>query len=211
MRHLFMSSILLGLFAVVATGVVLFVYDKTRHNIKKSEQDYLLGQLHEIIKPHEHDNELQNDTVTITDRYFLNSAGPVTGYRAKLAGRPVAIIFPVTAPDGYNGNIKLLVGIYTDGTLAGVRVIAHKETPGLGDAIEKSRSDWIETFSGKSLDNTSEQHWRVKKQGGQFDQFTGATITPRAVVRAVNNALKYFNKNSASLLGTAPDIEPGTQ
>lgn len=103
------------------------------------------------------------------------------------------------APEGYNGNIYLLVAIKIDGTLSGVRVVSHKETPGLGDGIETSRSNWILSFNGKSLDNLTNKQWAVKRDGGDFDQFTGATITPRAVVKAVNNALHYFKKNKVKI------------
>jgi electron transport complex protein RnfG len=110
-------------------------------------------------------------------------------------GQPVAAIFTSVAPDGYSGNIKLLVGILHNGVLAGVRVISHKETPGLGDAIEADRSNWILSFNEKSLQNPPLKQWGVKKDGGFFDSFTGATITPRAVVNAVKNTLLYFQEN----------------
>jgi electron transport complex protein RnfG len=108
---------------------------------------------------------------------------------------PVASIFTVNAPDGYSGNIELIVGIYADQSLAGVRVINHNETPGLGDKIEKQKSDWILQFKGLSLTKVEAENWRVKKDGGTFDAFTGATITPRAVLKAIANALQYFKNN----------------
>ena len=117
-------------------------------------------------------------------------------YRARLRGEPVAAIFRSIAPDGYSGKIHLLVGVYIDGSLAGVRVVKHAETPGLGDAVEIRKSSWIEDFAGKSLTNPSQDRWRVKRDGGDFDQFTGATITPRAVVAAVRNTLLYYQQNT---------------
>jgi electron transport complex protein RnfG len=118
----------------------------------------------------------------------------------------VALVIAAVAPDGYSGSIRLLVGINRDGSLAGVRTLAHRETPGLGDRIEAQRDDWILGFAGKSLDRPALQAWRVKRDGGVFDQFTGATITPRAVVRAVKNSLIYYRDNREALFavqGTA--------
>jgi electron transport complex protein RnfG len=112
-------------------------------------------------------------------------------YRARKQNQPVATIFQVTAPDGYSGNIRLLVGVNSDQSLAGVRVLAHKETPGLGDKIEIEKADWIKQFTGKSLINPSESQWAVKKDGGEFDQFSGATITPRAVVNQTKRVLVW--------------------
>jgi electron transport complex protein RnfG len=126
-------------------------------------------------------------------------------YRARKYGWPVAVVLAPVAPDGYNGTIRLLVAIKMDGTLAGVRVIQHRETPGLGDAIEAERSDWILGFDGKSLNDPVQEKWKVKRDGGDFDQFTGATITPRAVVKAVNKALLYFRLHGHSLFERAPE------
>jgi electron transport complex protein RnfG len=123
----------------------------------------------------------------------------VTVYRARLHGEPVALVIAAVAPDGYSGTIRLLVGINVDGSLSGVRVVAHRETPGLGDAIEEERSDWILGFTGKSLQNPPLQKWAVKKDGGAFDQLTGATITPRAVVKAVRQALLYYRDQKDAL------------
>ena len=109
------------------------------------------------------------------------------------------------APDGYNGSIRLLVAINLDSTLAGVRVVQHRETPGLGDAIDAQRSDWILGFDGKSLTTPPRKDWKVKRDGGDFDQFTGATITPRAVVKAVKKALLYFQANGHGLFEHNPD------
>ena len=120
-------------------------------------------------------------------------------YLASLNGEPAAIIMQANAPDGYSGTISMLIGIMADGTLSGVRVIQHKETPGLGDAIELAKSAWITQFNGKSLNNPSERGWAVKKDHGDFDQFAGATITPRAVVAAVHKALTYFDQHHTEL------------
>lgn len=120
-------------------------------------------------------------------------------YRARLNGSDSAVIISSQAPNGYNGRISILVGIFFDGTIAGVRVTSHRETPGLGDDVELAKSDWILSFNGKSLKIPLEEKWEVKKDGGNFDQFTGATITPRAIVAAVLNTLKFYEDNQVLL------------
>ncbi len=121
-----------------------------------------------------------------------------------------AVVLKFNAVNGYNGNITLLAGINSDGSLRGVRIISHKETPGLGDAIEIEKSDWALDFSGKSLSNPEPDQWAVKRDGGEFDQFTGATITPRAVVDAVRLALEYFEANHEYLFDTTADSTEST-
>jgi electron transport complex protein RnfG len=133
--------------------------------------------------------------------YFRHPA-PVTVYRARMDGLPVAVMMIITAPDGYNGDIRLLAGIDAEGAVIGVRVISHKETPGLGDPIEIEKSDWILGFNKKSLRNPESNGWGVKRDDGQFDQFTGATISPRAVVKVMHNTLLYFDANKQMLFDT---------
>jgi len=186
------SGILLGLFALVGTGLLSITFEATRDRISANERDALLSGLHKIVEPGTHDNDLFTDTIEVSDEQLLGSDTPVTVYRARKQGQPVAAVFSSVAPDGYNGVIKLLVGVSFDGTLTGVRVVTHKETPGLGDAIEAERTDWVLGFKGKSLVTPSIDKWKVKKDGGVFDQFTGATITPRAIVKAVRNTLLYY-------------------
>ncbi|MCW8831088.1 MAG: electron transport complex subunit RsxG, partial [Gammaproteobacteria bacterium] len=144
-------------------------------------------------------NDLLTDTIELAADPDLGTTEPSTAYRARKQDNNVAVVFSAIAPNGYNGSIHLLVGVYSDGALAGVRVVKHRETPGLGDGIEAKRSDWILGFNGKSLNNLSEKQWKVKRDGGEFDQFTGATITPRAVVKAVHAALLYFKANNKIL------------
>ena len=129
---------------------------------------------------------------------------PARAYPARIGGETRAVVLEVVAPDGYSGEIRLLVGIHADGRVAGVRVTAHKETPGLGDYIEATRGPWIRQFDGRSLDDPPTEQWRVKKDGGRFDYLAGATVTPRAVVKAVRRALEYFAAHRAELLEVAP-------
>ncbi len=202
------GALILGLFAVVGTGLVALTYDGTAERIAENERQSLLRSLHQIISPDSHDNDLYSDVIQVRAP-LLGTSQTVNVFRARLGKQPVAAVIASIAPDGYGGAIKLLVGIRYDGTLAGVRVISHKETPGLGDAIEAERSDWILGFAGRSLRNPEEKRWKVKKDGGVFDQFSGATITPRAVVQAVYNTLRYYQENREALFAPATESENG--
>ena len=191
MRHVLTSTVLLALFGIAGAGSVAVVHELTKDRIAANIRATMLRSLNDVLPPAEYDNDILSDTIEVWDA-DLTPGKPTTIYRARRAGKPVAAIFDVEAPGGYGGPIHLLIGVRADGTLSGVRVVEHHETPGLGDAIETSKSDWILQFRGLSLDNPPEAQWKVKRDGGHFDQFTGATITPRAVVKAVRNALRYF-------------------
>lgn len=197
---------ILGLFSILGLGLVAFTFDRTREKIDQNERDALLSSLRAVVPASLYDNDIVNDTLLVTD-LNTHSVKPATIYRARKNGNPVAAVITVIAPDGYNGNISLLVGIMADGSLTGVRVVSHKETPGLGDNIETDRSDWILSFNGKSLDELTDKQWAVKRDGGTFDQFTGATITPRAVVNSVKSALLYFRQNKAQIFSVADSAE----
>lgn len=201
-KNMSISAVLLGLFAVIGSGIVAFTSSNTAERIAANERDFLLRSLHELVTPDMHDNDMFKDVIQVTDREYLGSKKPVNIYRSRKQGENIAVIINAIAPGGYNGDIGLLVAIDNHGKLLGVRVASHRETPGLGDAIELARSDWILSFNGKSLDNPDKKGWRVKRDGGVFDQFTGATITPRAVVKAVHKALEYFKQNSDVLFST---------
>ena len=198
-RQLVITAIILLLFAVIGTALVVYTFDNTRDRIAANERATLLRKLHQLIPPDAHDNILLDDAITVSDKSLLGTSGEVTVFRARKAGQPVALVITAVAPDGYSGTIKLLVGIRADGTLNGVRVVAHRETPGLGDAIDETRSDWIHQFDNKSLDKPALDRWKVRKDGGDFDQLTGATITPRAIVKAVRQALLYYRDNKDTL------------
>ncbi len=205
-RHMMVTGIVLGLFAVAGTAIVAYTFEQTKARIAQNEREALLHKLHALIPPGQYDNDPLQDATEIQSSAL--SSKPVTVYRARKSGLPVAAAFtPVVAPDGYSGPIKLLVVIRHDGVLAGVRVVAHRETPGLGDPIEETRSGWILKFAGRSLGNPPAPQWKVKKDGGIFDQFTGATITPRAVVKAVQNCLHYFAAHREALFRPRPSAE----
>jgi electron transport complex protein RnfG len=202
-RQIIITAIILLLFAVIGTSMVAYTFEQTREQIRANERAILLRKLHRLIPADQYDNVLLEDTVTARDETLLGSDEPVMVYRARKNDEPVALVIAAIAPDGYSGSIKLLVGINLDGTLSGVRVVAHRETPGLGDAIDETRSDWIRIFDGKSLQSPGLNRWAVKKDGGDFDQLTGATITPRAVVKAVRNALLYYQGHKDALFAPA--------
>ncbi len=201
-RNMGISAMLLGLFAISGTGIVAYTYEKTKLRIAENERATIVNSLHALIEPREHDNDLYADLILVKDEKLLGTPEPVNVYRARMQNKPVAAIINSVAPDGYSGDIYLLVAIRYDGTLAGVRVVKHHETPGLGDSIDIERSNWILSFNGKSLSNPVEKDWRVKRDGGPFDQMTGATITPRAVVKAIKNTLGYYAANKDRLFNT---------
>jgi electron transport complex protein RnfG len=179
-------------FSIVGTVLLASVFFATRALIEEGERQAKLELLQQVLPADLHDNALLQDTVKIAPGGELGNRAETLAYRARLGGEPSGLVLEATAPDGYSGEIKLLVGIKADGTIAGVRVIAHKETPGLGDYIELARSDWIKNFDDESLEKTADEDWQVKKDGGKFDYMAGATITPRAVVKAVHKALQFY-------------------
>ncbi|GGE71861.1 electron transport complex subunit G [Streptosporangium jomthongense] len=211
------SAIGLGIFAVITGGTIAVTQALTKERIAEQAARAEAKALFEIIPETAHNNDMLRDTVVLPASDRLATEGPVTAWVARQDGQPVGMIMPAIAPDGYSGTIKLLVGIDPGGTVLGVRVISHKETPGLGDRIETRKSDWIYAFDGRSLGNPKPREWNVKKNGGVFDQFTGATITPRAVVKAVQKSLIYFRKNQRVIRarlnrtpsGEGPELTPG--
>lgn len=204
-KNILMTGWLLALCALIGTSLMVIVNGHSKPYIADNERQVLLRSLNSVISPDTYSNNILNDVLRVKDQQLLGSKDPILVYRARKDTKPIAAALTVIAPNGYNGNIYLLVGIDFSGKITGVRVVKHRETPGLGDAIESKRSNWIELFSHKSLANPDEVGWKVKRDGGQFDQFTGATITPRAVVGAVHKALIYFNKNR-KLIFTIPNV-----
>jgi electron transport complex protein RnfG len=185
--------------------LVALTETSTREQIKENEREALLSGINALIPHEQYDNAILQDTIVLDATEALGTEEPTTVYRARKQGENVAVVLTAVAPNGYSGTIKMLVGIYADGTLAGVRVINHKETPGLGDKIDEKKADWIFQFEGLSLTNPASEKWKVKKDGGEFDQFTGATITPRAVVSAVKRSLEYFRSHSDELFAVTEE------
>lgn len=198
-RQILLSGLFLWIFAVVGTSFVALTESTTRDRIAENERLVLLRNLYALLPEDEHDNDIASDTRQLPASSLLGTEQQSIVYRARLDGEPVAAIFNSIAPNGYSGKIHLLIGVYRDGRLAGVRAIKHRETPGLGDVIELRKSDWVLGFDGKSLNDPERNKWAVKKDGGVFDQFTGATITPRAIVQAVKNTLIYYERNTDTI------------
>ncbi|OUR65134.1 electron transport complex subunit G [Methylophaga sp. 42_25_T18] len=192
-------GLVLAAFAIGATSLVVLTENETHDKIIENERQTLLNAINAVIAKDQYNNEILADTVVLEANNQLGTNENSIVYRARLNDEPVAVVLSAIAPNGYNGKIKLLVGIAFDGRLTGVRVISHKETPGLGDKIDTKKADWILNFKGLSLSNPNVSKWKVKKDGGEFDQFTGATITPRAVVTAVKNSLLYFDAHRDEL------------
>jgi electron transport complex protein RnfG len=194
------SAALLAVAAVFAFGLVAVVHEATRREIAAAEHRREMARFAEVLQGQRFDNDLLADRIELRDPELLGTDEPVPAYRARLLGQPVAVVLAPVAPDGYAGSIHLLVGIAPDGRLLGVRVVRHRETPGLGDFIETRKSSWIRGFDGRSLGDPPRERWAVRRDGGDFDQYTGATVTPRAVVTAVANALEYFARHRDVLL-----------
>jgi Na+-translocating ferredoxin:NAD+ oxidoreductase subunit G len=197
------NSLVLGLVALVVTLALAGTQLLTREQIAAQQRAAEARAYNEILPPARYDNALLDDFHLVEDRELLGLQQPRKILVARRGGEAQALIVPATAPDGYGGAIELIVGINADGTVAGVRVVAHKETPGLGDKIDARKSRWIDAFAGRSLGDPAPAQWAVKKDGGAFDQFTGATITPRALTAAVKRTLQYFEANRAALLAAA--------
>ena len=256
------NGLMLGAFAVVTTALIALTFFGTQDKIEQQKQQKLLSVLNEVVPSEFHDNALYANCTEVNAPELGNKKSHKI-YRATLNGQPSALVLEATAPDGYSGDIDIVVGVNVSATTSagmpqntntdslnsdsenvnvtalalsdtptpinpshqdenetqakpismevlGVRVIEHKETPGLGDKIELAVSNWITTFSGKSFSPDNLAPWQVKKDGGEFDQFTGATITPRAVVSAVRNALLYAQANQ-SMLFDAPNTCANTE
>lgn len=206
------NSLILTAFAVFTAGVLAVTFQSTKTKIAAEERKAAQKALLEIIPAQEHDNDLLADTWPIPTALLpelgLTSASSI--YIARSNNQPVAVIIPTTTHDGYSGDIKMIVGIRINGSIAGVRTLSHKETPGLGDKIDIKKSPWILSFNGKSLIKPDINHWKVKKDGGIFDQFTGATITPRATVRQVKETLAFFQAHHIDILNTQTDEDHTT-
>lgn len=189
----------LGVFACATTGLVAITHYLTEDTIKEQERIQLLSVLNQVIPQQAHDNELYT-SCTFVSAPELGTSEPLPAYIATLDGQFNGLAIEAVAPDGYNGAIKVIVGLNKQGSITGARVLSHQETPGLGDKIDMRITDWMTSFTGKQPTSENIGDWRVRKDGGQFDQFTGATITPRAVVNAVKQATLYANQHIDAIL-----------
>ena len=216
---------LLAVFSMVGVGLVAVTHEATQDKIAANAIAVLRGQITAVLPPDSFSQnpastaflltdsaalslpELKNPPASAQDRLAAATAAGIVGFRAIKNGTVTAVVLPVITHYGYSGDIKLIVGVARDGAITGVRVTRQNETPGLGDKIEPEKSPWIFGFDGKGLGNPAEKGWAVKKDGGVFDQFSGATITPRAVVGAIHAALTYVQTHHAELFSLPPTAE----
>jgi electron transport complex protein RnfG len=198
------SSVILFVFVVVFTAVLAAAYALTAPAIKASAAEEEMRAIKEVLPTALYDNDLLKDTLELPPTHELGQDDVSKVYRARLAGQPSAVVLEAVAADGYAGKIRMLIAVQANGQLAGVRITQHKETPGLGDYVDPKKDKnkvrpWITQFDGLSFDNLPPRNWKVKKDGGHFDSNAGATVTPRAVIKAVKEALEFANRNRQQL------------
>lgn len=197
-------------FAVVATVMLAVTFDRTHPTIAQNEQQAKRALIGQVLPAASYDNDLLGTVRQLPASDRLGTRTPSHAWIARRQGQPTGLVLEAIAPDGYSGEIALLIGISAEGEVTGVRVTAHRETPGLGDYIEIAKSRWITQFNAKSLTSPHESAWKVRQDGGAFDARAGATITPRAIVKAVKSALLYFARHRAELLVPAKTMtNPG--
>jgi electron transport complex protein RnfG len=210
LKNALRTGVILFVFALVGTALLALTHDRTEPVITRgqlAEKRALLGQ---VLPATLYDNDLLASQQSVPPDDLLGSRQASTLWVAQRGGEFSGVVLEAVAPDGYSGDIALLIGIDADGKVTGVRVTAHRETPGLGDYIDRAKSAWIDQFAGKSLMEPESKNWKVAKDGGAFDARAGATITPRAVVKAVRSALDYFARHRvsyAALVGAQPTQE----
>jgi len=211
----FKNALVLSIFALISTGLVAVTHLFTKDKIAKEVELSMVRQLNQIVPSHKYNNSVYEDCIVVNDFAMLGvdddqkiyrmrvitTSDKQTAEAAKLAD--YGLMLTSVAPDGYSGRIDIAVALSKTGDILGVNILAHQETPGLGDKIERRKSDWLNQFSGLSLKTVAKKNWQVKKDGGQFDALTGATITPRAVVKAVYNTLLYYQLNKNTLFSRA--------
>jgi electron transport complex protein RnfG len=197
-RNALRTGTILFVFALAGTALLAFTHDRTEPTIARGLQAEKLALLSQVLPTTLYDNDLLATQQSVPPDDLLGTRKASSLWLARRGGRFSGVVLEAVAPDGYSGDIFLLIGIDANGSVTGVRVTAHHETPGLGDYIDHAKSAWIDQFVGKSLLKPEPKHWKVAKDGGAFDARAGATISPRAVVKAVKSALDYFARHRAA-------------
>jgi len=190
-------------FALIGTALLAITYNLTHDTIARSVENEKQKLIAQIAPATAYDNDIVKDTAQIAADELLGSGEETVVYRGRLNNQPAIAVLQAIAPDGYSGKINLIIAIHSDGRVGGVRVVSHKETPGLGDYIEIAKNSWINVFNDTSLEDRKDSDWKVKKDGGTFDYMAGATITPRAIVKAVHKALQYYAQHRDELFAQA--------
>lgn len=198
LKNALRTGVILFVFALIGTALLAFTHDRTEPVITRGQLVEKLALINQVLPATLYDNDLLASQRSVPPDDLLGTGKPSAMWIARRGGEFSGVVLEAIAPDGYSGDIALLIGIDSDGNVTGVRVTAHHETPGLGDYINRAKSAWIDQFVGKSLTEPEPKHWKVAKDGGAFDSRAGATITPRAVVKAVRSALDYFARHRAA-------------
>ncbi|HSH84389.1 MAG TPA: RnfABCDGE type electron transport complex subunit G [Guyparkeria sp.] len=230
LRRVVITAVILAVYFGLGVGFVAYTQQKTVDQIELNRQAVLLGQIMAVLSGRAHDNNPAEDAFLLPDPEALGLGKPVLesaglndgsnslsaeereramaagqlGFRAREGDEVTAVAIPVVTRRGYSGDIRLLVGVCPEGEVIAVRVLEQSETPGLGDKIKADKTDWIFGFAGRRLGDPPVEWWAVKKDGGVFDQFTGATISPRAVVAAVKDVLLYVREHRQQLFEYPP-------
>ncbi|HEX5801739.1 MAG TPA: electron transport complex subunit RsxG [Azospira sp.] len=198
------TAVILFVFVIIFTAILAGAYLWTKPALEASAAQERMKLIDEVLPRSAYDNDLLKDTLSLPAEPLLGNDTATLAYRARIGQTPVAVVLEATAPDGYAGRIRLILAVNVDGSIAGVRVTQHKETPGLGDYIEPKKDKnkarpWITQFNGLSYAAVTDREWKVKKDGGRFDFMAGATVTPRAIVKAVRKATQYVAENQTQL------------
>ena len=193
------TGLTLAVIAAICTALVALTFQATRERIAANEKALLEQSLQPALAGTFYDSGVSESRLVLPPPHGLPGNDPAVIYRVFAAGKPVAALFAVTARDGFSGPIRILVGIGVDGTVTGVRILQHRETPGLGDKIEAARSDWVFQFDGRSMGNPVATGWAIGIDGGEFDQLTGASVTPRAIIKAIRDTLNYFESHQDAI------------
>jgi electron transport complex protein RnfG len=205
-RSSLQTAVNLVFFAIIGTAILSATYHLTHDTIVATVEQAKLKLVSQLLPPGAYDNDIMQDIHTVAADAMLGTEEATQAHIARRDGQPVAVVLEAVAPDGYSGKIALIMAIHPDGSLGGVRVVNHNETPGLGDYIDIAKHDWIKTFDGRSRALFKDEMWKVRKDGGIFEHMAGATITPRAVIKAVNRALQYFEAHRDELF--IADVQP---
>lgn len=198
-RPVWKSGVTLAIIAAICTSLVALTWQLTAERIEINKKEFLERSLQPALAGLFFDTGVTESVLTIPAPHDLPGNDAAIIYRVYAQGQPVAALFVVSARDGYAGPIRLLIGISMDGSVTGIRVLEHRETPGLGDRVEITRSDWALQFDGHSLRDPEPVEWAIKRDGGDFDQLTGASVTPRAIIKAIKATLLYFEANTDAI------------
>jgi electron transport complex protein RnfG len=205
------SGVTLAVIAAICTSLVALTYQSTEERIDANEKAWLERSLQPALSGLFFDSGVTESKIVVPPPHDLPGTDAAIIYRVYAKTEPVAALFVVSARDGYSGPIRILVGIETTGMVTGVHVLEHRETPGLGDRVESGKSDWVKQFDGRSLVDPETSGWRIKRDGGQFDQLTGASVTPRAIIKAVKETLIYFGTHRDEIFSDPPTDSAATE